>query len=197
MIFAHLFAVFHRFCAWLTVNYMYLSIYFFRAHSKPNSEPKTIKTTTKITEIPKSTIKELPKPVPKPKPSKPKPALPFSYSTLTSLYSKYSKTDEMEPDAIERLCSDLDIHIESPQVLLLAYKLNAANMGVFSRDEFIQGCTAMQADTIEKLQEKIDKNVNSDELKGFYTWLFKWAKDDSCRGLDVSVSFFTLYNICN
>ena len=108
--------------------------------------------------------------------------------SLRLLYSKYSNTNEIDPEAIECLCSDLGIDIQGFQVLVLAFKLKASNMGVFSRDEFINGCIFMQVDNIDTLKEKVNETLNDQDLKELYIWLHKWAKEDDCRSLDVAVN---------
>jgi hypothetical protein len=65
------------------------------------------------------------------------------------------------------------------QVLLLAWKMGAQQMGFFSRDEFLRGLKLLSANTLEKLRKalpKLEDEVSADPeaFSSFFTFAFKF-----------------------
>jgi hypothetical protein len=50
----------------------------------------------------------------------------------------------METDGVLKLCEDLGVDPEDPSLLLISYHMKAANMGKFTRDEFIEGFKSLR-----------------------------------------------------
>ena len=70
------------------------------------------------------------------------------------------KENKIGYDGIVKLLTDLQLDFADRRVLVLAWKLNAAEQAVFTKDEFVNGLTSMQVDSIDKLSEKL-KQVRS------------------------------------
>jgi len=76
-------------------------------------------------------------------------------------------------DGIERLCSDLQMSPEEFRILILAWKCDAHQMCRFTRAEFLNGCHALQADSVSLMKNKLsdvanDLNYNTEEFKSLY-----------------------------
>jgi len=112
----------------------------------------------------------------------------FSRKKLEKLFDKYKEAGESEdsqiigPDGIEKMCNDLEIVPEDVTTLLLAYHLNAQEMGYFSRKEFLEGLEKMGIDSIERLKEQLGKmktELNDTvHFKNVYRFAFMFSKED-------------------
>lgn len=76
-------------------------------------------------------------------------------------------------EGIERLCSDLQMSPEEFRILILAWKCDAHQMCRFTRPEFINGCQALQVDSVSLMKNKLsdvanDLNHNTEEFKSLY-----------------------------
>lgn len=76
-------------------------------------------------------------------------------------------------DGIEKLCNDLQMSPEEFRILILAWKCDAHQMCRFTRAEFINGCHALQVDTVSSMKNKLsdvanDLNNNIEEFKSLY-----------------------------
>ncbi|KAJ3210409.1 hypothetical protein HDU83_007685 [Entophlyctis luteolus] len=93
---------------------------------------------------------------------------------------------------IERLCNEIDVDIGGQCVLALAYRLNAKQMGIFSRAEWMNGMQLLGADSIKKLKQKIPELESlfsrPDQVKEMYKWAFYFGKE-SCekKYIDVEI----------
>lgn len=66
----------------------------------------------------------------------------------------------MGPHGINRLLTDLGYEATDRRVLVLAWKFTAQTQCEFSLDEWVKGMTALQADTVQNLRQRID-SINS------------------------------------
>ncbi|KAJ1959292.1 hypothetical protein IWQ62_004672 [Dispira parvispora] len=114
---------------------------------------------------------------------------------LVKLFAKYKATGEDRIDhiGIEALCTDLGIEPGSDEFFVLSWKLQAATMGYYSRQEFIEGLSRLQCGDIPTLRQCLpqwaaERNVDSVH-KSFYTWMFGFTKTPTQRSLDVNVAF--------
>ncbi|KAH3745012.1 DCN1-like protein 4/5 [Pelomyxa schiedti] len=93
------------------------------------------------------------------------------------------------PDGIEQLCTELGVVPEDISVLVLAWHLNAQEMGFFSREEFIGGLEKLKIDNIVKFRAQM--TVFRDELNDFtkfrevYRFAFFFAKEKESKILDI------------
>jgi hypothetical protein len=83
-------------------------------------------------------------------------------------------------------------------VLIFAWKCEAVEQCAFTRDEFAKGLTALKADSIEKLHQRLvdaDNELRQDpkKFRDFYQFTFVYAKNPSQKGLGLcscSLYFF-------
>lgn len=67
-----------------------------------------------------------------------------SAERLFDLYAEASDPQTMTAEGFERLCGDADIPMDGARPLLLAWQLNAKELGSFSRDEWTKGLEDLQ-----------------------------------------------------
>jgi hypothetical protein len=112
----------------------------------------------------------------------------FDPAKLSVLFDSYREpidaTAESEDDAdavigdegLPRLCADLGVEPDDVVVLALAWKLNAATLGEFSRREFTDALTAWRVDSIDGLRSRLaqlrDEIKAPATAKEFYVFIF-------------------------
>ena len=67
-----------------------------------------------------------------------------------------SDGESIQVGGMERFCNDLQVDPSDPIMLLIAWRLGAATMCVFTREEWTRGFTEMGCDSIEKLRDSFD-----------------------------------------
>jgi len=113
----------------------------------------------------------------------------FAKKKLEKLFEKY-KDDTPEnasdpiigPEGIEKFCHDLDISPEDAVTLVIAYHLNAQEMGYFTQKEWLEGFEKLGLDSVEGIKgylptfrhELEDQNT----FKNIYRFAFFFAKED-------------------
>lgn len=97
------------------------------------------------------------------------------HNRVLKLFETYKDTleDLILIDGIEKLCNDLQMSPEEFRILILAWKCDAHQMCRFTRAEFINGCHALQVDTVSSMKNKLsdvanDLNNNIEEFKSLY-----------------------------
>ncbi|KAJ3030245.1 DCN1-like protein 4 [Rhizophlyctis rosea] len=103
--------------------------------------------------------------------------------------------DEKEaigPDGLTKLCEDVGISLEGIEILVLAWKLQADKMGYFTKAEWLHGMKSIQADSTNKLIQKLSSLRavvdDDDQFKELYDFAFKFAKetDQKCVPIDTA-----------
>lgn len=83
---------------------------------------------------------------------------------------------------------DLGIEPENIIMLVLAFRMDAKQMGFFKLDEWVKGMTYLQCDTIEKLRSKFDLLTASltdpATFKNIYRFAFDFSLENGNRSLD-------------
>jgi len=105
---------------------------------------------------------------------------------LGKIFDKYAGTgdekDSMFEEKLQEYFKELKLETEGPGPLALAWKLNAAAPGEFTRHEFIKGWGEMGIDTTAAMKTKMQEVVKSlsdrATFKEFYRWLFNFAKEN-------------------
>jgi DCN1-like protein 3 len=127
----------------------------------------------------------------------------ISETKICSMFDKYkdSSEDSILAEGVEQFCIDLQLKPEEFKVLVLAWKFEAEVMSRFTRQEFIQGCKAMNVDSIKGIQNKlpefVTQTVNDPELfKDLYRFTFKFGLDtlsgQRILPVDMAVSLWAL-----
>lgn len=81
---------------------------------------------------------------------------------------------------MEKFCEDIGVEPENIVMLVLAYKMNATQMGFFSQYEWLKGLTELECDSAAKMQHKLDylKSILNDPnvFKSIYRYAYDFAK---------------------
>eukprot|EP00029_Vermamoeba_vermiformis_P006386 TRINITY_DN2486_c0_g1_i1.p1 TRINITY_DN2486_c0_g1~~TRINITY_DN2486_c0_g1_i1.p1 ORF type:complete len:256 (-),score=46.42 TRINITY_DN2486_c0_g1_i1:22-735(-) len=127
--------------------------------------------------------------------SKAKDTSKFTKTKLNKFFEEYKDSDEDQigPVNMERLCQDLNVPAEDIALLVLAWKLKASRMGYFTKEEFIEGMTGMQVDSVDKLREKLDafrkELKDRSTLREVYIYAFDFAKEkEEQKSIDLDTS---------
>ncbi|PWA81937.1 Defective-in-cullin neddylation protein [Artemisia annua] len=108
------------------------------------------------------------------------------------LYNTYANKScgMIDPEGIERLCSDLQVAHTDVRILMLAWKMQAEKQGYFTLEEWRRGLKRLRADTIAKLkkalpelQQEVRRSTNNLD---FYTYAFKYClTEDKQKCIDI------------
>lgn len=102
---------------------------------------------------------------------------------------------------ILRLCADLDLPADDFRVLLFAWKCDASQMGMLTKQEFLQGCRSLGTDSIRSLKSSLEGLVKEveqsyDAFGDVYRYAFRFALDveygQRSLPVDVAVSLWRL-----
>ncbi|XP_074085570.1 DCN1-like protein 4 isoform X5 [Macrotis lagotis] len=81
----------------------------------------------------------------------------FSSKRCLEWFYEYAGTDDVVgPEGMEKFCEDIGVEPENVVMLVLAWKLDAQNMGYFTLQEWLKGMTSLQCDSTEKLRSSLD-----------------------------------------
>ncbi|XP_064419021.1 DCN1-like protein 4 isoform X3 [Latimeria chalumnae] len=124
----------------------------------------------------------------------------FSSKRCLEWFYEYAGNDDViGPEGMEKFCEDIGVEPENIVMLVLAWKLDAQNMGYFTVQEWLKGMTSLQCDTTEKLRNSLDHLRSllneSTNFKLIYRYAFDFArqskykvinKDQWCNVLEFS-----------
>lgn len=81
---------------------------------------------------------------------------------------------------MEKFCEDIGVEPENVVMLVLAYRMNARQMGFFTLSEWLKGFSELQCDSISKIQQKLEylRNQLTDPytFKGIYRYAYDFAR---------------------
>ena len=93
---------------------------------------------------------------------------------------------------MEKFCEDIGVEPENVVMLVLAFKMNARQMGFFTLNEWLKGLTDLQCDSIYKVQQKMDylRNLLNDPhiFKAIYRYAYDFARDKDQRSMDMETA---------
>lgn len=118
----------------------------------------------------------------------------FSAKQCIAWFHEYTGPDEdvLGPEGMEKFCEDIGVEPENIVMLSLAYKLDAKSMGFFTMAEWLKGMTELQADSISKVQHKLDylRSLLDDpvQFKNIYRYAFDFARDKEQRSMDIDTA---------
>ncbi|RWS28267.1 hypothetical protein B4U80_11079, partial [Leptotrombidium deliense] len=119
----------------------------------------------------------------------------FSQKKCTALFNDYASTEDPDiigPEGVERFCKDIGVEPENLVTLVLAWKMDAKQMGYFTLKEWIKGLSDLQCDTVAKIRSKIEylKSLLNDAhiFKSIYRYSFDFAKDKDQRSMDIETA---------
>lgn len=125
----------------------------------------------------------------------------ISDNAINKLFEEYKdpSEDAILSEGIERLCQDLGYKPDDFAILVLAWRLDAAQMCYFTKAEFIQGLQQMSASTIEEIKLRLRQNVDqlakeSELFKQLYRFTFRFGLEPGHRILshDMAISLWRL-----
>ncbi len=84
-------------------------------------------------------------------------------------------------------CNDLGIDPMDPVILIISMYFNAQLMGIYRKEEFINGMTRLACDTVDKLKGKISilRRELSDPVrfKAMYNFVYAFSRESGVRNL--------------
>uniref|UniRef100_A0A7N8XD45 DCN1-like protein n=1 Tax=Mastacembelus armatus TaxID=205130 RepID=A0A7N8XD45_9TELE len=94
---------------------------------------------------------------------------------------KDEQEDAILEEGMERFCNDLCVDPAEFRVLVLAWKFQAATMCKFTRKEFVEGCKAIQADSLEGICSRFPCMLldaqGEENFKDLYRFTFQFGLD--------------------
>ncbi|XP_064419007.1 DCN1-like protein 4 isoform X1 [Latimeria chalumnae] len=117
----------------------------------------------------------------------------FSSKRCLEWFYEYAGNDDViGPEGMEKFCEDIGVEPENIVMLVLAWKLDAQNMGYFTVQEWLKGMTSLQCDTTEKLRNSLDHLRSllneSTNFKLIYRYAFDFAREKDQRSLDMNTA---------
>ncbi|KAG4070663.1 hypothetical protein HA402_013583 [Bradysia odoriphaga] len=119
----------------------------------------------------------------------------FNNKRCLTWFRRYTTPDDPDtlgPEGMEKFCQDIGVEPENVVMLVLAYKMNARQMGFFTQSEWTKGFTDLQCDNASKVQSKLDhlRNYLNDfnTFKGIYRYAYDFARDKDQRSMDIETA---------
>ncbi|KAK2706735.1 hypothetical protein QYM36_014689 [Artemia franciscana] len=119
----------------------------------------------------------------------------FNQKKCLAWFREYVSPDDQEtigPEGMEKFCEDIGVEPENVVMLVIAWKMGAKQMGFFTQQEWLKGLSEMQADSIQKLQNRLDylKALLSEpnHFKAIYLYSYDFARDKDQRSMDVDTA---------
>ncbi|XP_061665649.1 DCN1-like protein 3 [Syngnathoides biaculeatus] len=126
----------------------------------------------------------------------------LSVKHIEELFSCYKdeQEDAILEEGMERFCNDLCVDPAEFRVLVLAWKFQAATMCKFTRKEFVEGCKAIQADSLEGICSRFPSMLleaqGEENFKDLYRFTFQFGldADEGQRSLqrDIAIALWRL-----
>lgn len=126
----------------------------------------------------------------------------LSMRRIDELFSCYKdeQEDAILEEGMERFCIDLCVDPAEFRVLVLAWKFQAATMCKFTRKEFVEGCKAIQADSLEGICSRFPYMLleaqGEENFKDLYRFTFQFGLDaeEGQRSLqrDIAIALWRL-----
>ncbi|XP_061079487.1 DCN1-like protein 3 [Conger conger] len=126
----------------------------------------------------------------------------FSVPRIEELFGCYKdeEDDAILEEGMERFCDDLCVDPAEFRVLVLAWKFQAATMCKFTRREFVEGCKALRADSLEGIYARFPSMLQEaraeDGFRDLYRFTFQFGLDwdEGQRSLqrDIAVALWRL-----
>lgn len=119
----------------------------------------------------------------------------FSQKRCLAWFREYTTIDEPDmlgPEGMEKFCEDIGVEPENVVMLVLAYRLQARQMGFFTQDEWLRGLSELQCDSVTKLQSRLDhlRCLLNDQnhFKAIYRYAYDFARDKDQRSMDMETA---------
>ncbi|KAG7264994.1 hypothetical protein CRUP_017154, partial [Coryphaenoides rupestris] len=126
----------------------------------------------------------------------------ISLLRIERLFCSYKdeRDDAILEEGMERFCNDLCVDPAEFRVLVIAWKFQAATMCKFTRKEFVDGCKAIQADSLEGICSRFPCMLlearGEESFKDLYRFTFQFGldADEGQRSLqrDIAIALWRL-----
>ncbi|XP_077983628.1 DCN1-like protein 4 [Glandiceps talaboti] len=118
---------------------------------------------------------------------------PFSNKRCQIWFQEYSSDEDgIGPDGMEKFCEDIGVEPENIVMLVIAWKLEAKQMGFFTLDEWLKGMTQLQVDSVVKVRAKLEflRSLLNDPVlfKQIYRFAYDFARDKDQRSMDIETA---------
>jgi len=118
---------------------------------------------------------------------------------IEDLFFQFKDTDEaIQYTGMEKLMNALGIDPNDIVMFVLAWQFNASTMGEFSRQEFVEGMTALKCESIQKLRDRLpslrSEVIDNQTFKEFYNFMFEYGKpsNQKCLEMDVAIELWKM-----
>ncbi|TMW60859.1 hypothetical protein Poli38472_000901 [Pythium oligandrum] len=118
-----------------------------------------------------------------------------SVATIEQWFDQYADPDEEDTiteEGVVQFCEDIGVDLEDIVVLVIAWKMEAALMGTFTKKEWTQGMKALRCDSVDSLKAQIPKLrqlIDDDrDFKPFYSFCFAFSKEAGQRSLGIEIA---------
>ncbi|XP_054712334.1 DCN1-like protein 5 isoform X1 [Uloborus diversus] len=119
----------------------------------------------------------------------------FSHKKCVALFHEYATANDPDllgPEGMEKFCEDIGVEPENIVMLVIAWKMEAKQMGFFTKSEWLRGLTDVECDSIEKIRGKIDhlRSLLNDPVtfKNIYRYAYDFARDKDQRSMDIETA---------
>ncbi|KAJ3167657.1 DCN1-like protein 4 [Geranomyces variabilis] len=116
----------------------------------------------------------------------------FNAKKCAAWFQSYEDPDEegmVGPEGMEKLCSDLGIELASIEILIIAWRLGAQNMGYFKKSEWLDGMKKLEVDSTDSLAQLLPSLAriydSPSEFKELYMFAFAFAKEEDQKSLSI------------
>lgn len=127
----------------------------------------------------------------------------FSQKRCITWFREYTSPDDPDtlgPEGMEKFCEDIGVEPENVVMLVLAYRMNARQMGFFTLSEWLKGFSELQCDSISKVQQKLEylRNQLNDPhtFKGIYRYAYDFARVRAMLSEHTQIRIIDVYK-CN
>mmetsp|Transcript_9884 Transcript_9884/g.15832 ORF Transcript_9884/g.15832 Transcript_9884/m.15832 type:complete len:258 (-) Transcript_9884:256-1029(-) len=126
-----------------------------------------------------------------------------SKGKLEKIWKEYADKEDpsiMSEQGMLQFFKDMGVNPESHETLVVSYMINAEEMGIISRDEFVNGFYAQGCSSLDELKKCVQdkcKAINRDnkQWRSFYKWVFQYVKEDEKKKTIDSSIAIQLWNI--
>ncbi|KRT78780.1 hypothetical protein AMK59_8645 [Oryctes borbonicus] len=119
----------------------------------------------------------------------------FSQKKCLAWFREYTSPDEPDvlgPEGMEKFCEDIGVEPENIVMLVLAYRMQARQMGFFTQEEWMKGLSELQTDSIQKIQGRLEQlrcMLNDPHtFKAIYRYAYDFARDKDQRSMDMETA---------
>lgn len=116
----------------------------------------------------------------------------FSQKRCITWFQEYTSADDPEligPDGMEKFCEDIGVEPENIVMLVVAWKMDAKQMGFFTMQEWLRGLDDLKCDSILAVRNKLDhlRSLLNDSVtfKNIYRYAYDFARDKDQRSMDL------------